>query len=101
MKIGDTADMTPSDVLRAAADKIITDGWLQREIGDTHGHGPVCALGAVIATNVGWHAEDRVLDALRQRTHGLLLSDWNNKPGRTKDEVIELLLTVADELEAP
>ena len=32
---------------------------------------------------------------------GMAFARWNDQPGRTADEVIALLLTVADELEAP
>jgi hypothetical protein len=100
MKIGETADMTPSDVLRAAADKIINDGWCQEEYGDLEGDGPVCVLGAIRAAT-GKFEDGRWSDLFAKRIGSPYLHQWNDRPHRTADEVIALLLTVADELESP
>lgn len=114
LKVGDTAEMTPSDVLRAAADQIVTFGWLQGFLGLVDEDAPVCAVGAVVSGSGGvfgvvegapildirQHVMDAV-EAAAKRRSGLGIVDWNNAPGRTADEVIALLLTVADELETP
>lgn len=45
-------EMTVPDVLRAAADKLIRDGWTQGSYGEYEAHGPCCLIGAVRAATI-------------------------------------------------
>lgn len=98
--------------LRAAADVLERDGWIR---GSLHklascggGH---CALGAIhVATGVvdDWGEEaqtayQRAADAERLLTRHLNIGPlpaWNDRPGRTADEVIAALRDAADRAEA-
>lgn len=79
--------------LRSAADSIERDGWWNfcnnDYGGDVRGH---CAV-----TAIGLHAEakHRLADFLGvQREYGV--SQWNDTPGRTKEQVISALRAAAE-----
>lgn len=83
-------------ILRAAAERIETHGWCQRtsKIGDAG-----CVLYSIYQAagpdynlDQRWNAEG----AVRQHLGVLSLSHWNDSPSRSKDEVVRLLLEVAD-----
>lgn len=106
-------DMTIADYLRAAADRVLSGGWQQRGFGNRKGpDGPVCILGAVQYVS-GWpmsyssdsydllnRLETWLMATSRPLRGSLDLADWNDKRGRTADEVVALLLIAADEWEA-
>lgn len=85
--------MTPADVLDAAADQIERHGWAQLVFDAKDGSR--CVLGAI----------NRVVGSTyiqRDRSKELLWAYigqspmyWNDKPGRTADEVIETLRKAA------
>ncbi len=98
--------------LRAAADVLERDGWLQGDYGTRHG--PKCLAGAVNhVVNGGGSVddlggacelEDRAADAV-QSVAALLgqgyadITRWNDAPGRTAAEVIAALRAAADRVE--
>ena len=95
--------------LRAAAEVLRRDGWCQsRSHASTGEH---CAAGAIEAavdpnwqTSSGWEAEQNVrfgaaLNAVQRRID-LVLTGWNDAPGRTADEVIAALEAAADAAQA-
>jgi hypothetical protein len=78
--------------LRAAADVLRRDGWMQGDVINQAGHS--CALGALAVVS-----EDREHAAYRAfRDYlGGPIGSWNDKPGRTADEVIAALEAAAAE----
>jgi len=100
--------------LRAAAEVLRRDGWIQGTYGVIGG--PSCAAGAVMQTVadsgrwIGMSIEERqryrvVMDRLSltvigQKTRDDLVALWNDAPGRTADEVIAALEAAADAAEA-
>ncbi len=92
--------MTAAEVARKAADLLKRDGWCQ---GRSEGpNGERCLVAALSvagwrSTRMAWR---RVFEAIRQEAGAPSLTDWNDTPGRTADEVIALLRQVATELEA-
>lgn len=89
--------ITTSEFLRRAADVLEEDGWCQGR--GTDGQGRHCAVGAMCSVAVDHGQATSVhLLPLRARLEGPL-SDWNDEPGRTKEEVLALFRNTADELE--
>ena len=104
--------MKAADVLRAAADKLIQDGWQQGTYGPRPDRnvwnspsGPNCIYGATLNADSRWmasHVYDEAENALLAKVLPLGfdgLPAWNDAPERTADEVIDLLLSVAADLE--
>lgn len=96
--------MTPSDVLRGAAQLLKEEGWTQHAFLDAHGR--MCVTGAINrAANGGAlyvGAEDNVGSAAWRALAdklGCRVTDWNDTPGRTAEEVISTLESLADDLE--
>lgn len=90
-------EVTPADVLDAAADLLDRDGWCQGY--DKDDDGRYCARGATKAaassdTLVG--AGARIALTQRLPTHNI--PAWNDTPGRTQEEVTSTLRRVAREL---
>jgi hypothetical protein len=96
--------------LRAAADVLRRDGWIQRNDHGPHGH---CAAGAIevaidpnsIETrNEGWDWEqnERFSEAtlILARSFNAEVTAWNDTPGRTAAEVIAALEAAAQAAEA-
>lgn len=115
----DAGEMSAVDVLRAAADKLMRDGWAQGS-GDGEGQGGVfwnnpngtcCVRGAMcVATRYqgscwadSWFYENeeaaRALETFVDVPIGYI-PVWNDAPERTADEVIDALLACAADLEA-
>ncbi len=72
--------------LNDAADCIERRGWIQRRLSDEHG---VCALAALVFS--GHYDCQEAREKLKIHISGkpwLSLADWNDAPGRTKEEVI-------------
>lgn len=91
---------TPAMVLREAAAIIERDGWCQ---GDYRDGKKRCAVGAIAdARPPDW--PDRLFDAVDSAIEAVvgtaILPDWNDAPGRTKDEVIAALLSAANQAES-
>jgi hypothetical protein len=91
-----------SELLRRAAEIIEENGWRQgwKADGDT-----VCVVDALAAAwrpwspEVGWLlAADRVKDVLGLWV-GTALHDWNDEPGRTKQEVLDAFNRAAQQAE--
>lgn len=87
--------MKPSEVALAAKDVILDHGWVQ---GDFFGpNGEVCLSAAI--RMVGWQEGDSLVHkAVRARTGLDAAFRWNDQPGRTKQEVLDLLDDVARDL---
>jgi aryl carrier-like protein len=105
-----------ADVLDRAADHIETVGWWQGALYDHEqaistplDQCAVCAMGAL---NVALHGTPHfarelqaneptahdVAELIEQGLDGVELADWNDRPGRTQDDVTALLRRTADEL---
>lgn len=93
--------MDAKQALAAAADLIEQKGWLQGSYGsDRIGY---CILGAINAVTDSWSSDEgfatdmaacELLDDILERAHGEgsgTVAIWNDHPGRTKDEVLQLL----------
>jgi hypothetical protein len=94
-----TEPFSTSEHLRRAAQLLIDKGWCQ---GDGHrpSTGQYCTLGAIAATAVTGPDRSSAAAALRaflfvETGHHLSIVDWNDKPGRTADEVIGTLQSCA------
>lgn len=98
-------------IIQRAKDILEKGGWVQRYFGDPHGKGPHCASGAIQAAvyQEGGRGPQRALvercrsiavDILRQRKDDFdsRLSQWNDRPTRTKEEVIDLFTEVEQSL---
>lgn len=91
--------ITTSEFLRKAADVLERDGWCQGTHTDPYGRR--CAFGALQVARAYSDIRDdgslKVYRLLHERTGGVI--DWNDAPGRTKQEVLALFRNTADELE--
>ena len=79
--------------LRAARGHLVEFGWQQGKQG---GHGePCCAMGAITAAvtsgDVYHGARDALAAQLVVETGKRWIADWNDAPGRTFAEVLDLL----------
>lgn len=97
--------MTPQDVLRQAADLIERTGWCRRAFARDKRRRVVgfyskdacrfCVRGAIY--RVGGAGLNGDIERLLKRHIGTRhISDWNDAPGRTKDEVIATLRRAAE-----
>jgi len=94
-------EVTTRDVLHRAADLLSEFGWCQHNLGSRE-QGHFCALGAINqasadlgvpgATNSYGLAHSGAFMAFK----GLGDIDWNNAPGRTREEVIAALRAAAE-----
>ncbi len=93
--------MTAAECLRKAADLIERDGWCQGSYQNETGR---CLVGALdwVANEVrdqwprpNYEARWLVIDMLGVYGVGLEVG-WNDTPGRTADEVTEILRAAAD-----
>jgi hypothetical protein len=104
--------MTPSDVMRNAAEYLETHGWMTGVSGVMDTQPQRCAVGALYAgmgvsflDRCGHPNKDAVqaahshLDAVLMTPDGGAAT-WNDQPERTAEEVIAKLREVADALEA-
>lgn len=84
--------------LRAAAEVLERDGWTQDEsISDSGQH---CAIGAIVeAVDKDMSRENPAYYTFRDYL-GQSVSRWNDRKGRTADEVIDALRAAADAAEA-
>jgi hypothetical protein len=100
------AHQTKADLL-SAANHIEQYGWLRKEYGETRG--PCCILGAIAVASTGHCNPDDMVEtgtsesrryyaALTAvgRTLGLNAWVWNDKPYRTKAEVVDKLREAAE-----
>lgn len=119
--VTDSSDCSPAETLRAAAQYLEQDGWIQGAYYDLDGPAamfipPADLLGAIGICVYGYaadldsaeftpkspifHAARRVLtdylDQAGELDDGDNLSDWNDKPGRTAEQVIEVCRYAAD-----
>jgi hypothetical protein len=90
--------VTPQETLKAAAEYISGHGWTQDRMEGRDGS--TCALGAIL--NACYGDEDAYGQAVARlnrhiRSH-VAISDWNDAPGRTAEEVILTLKRAAEEL---
>lgn len=90
------------EVLTRAADLLEEKGWCQHYPVDMEGR--MCAVGAIRAASEGQeqgYFASRVAvkaqQAVEKAIGGDFISRWNDRPERTKDEVIALFRTVASE----
>lgn len=91
-------DTTLSERLLMAADRISWAGLAKFNAGAWDGDGPVCLIGSLWAVRGVASAGEEVgvVDAALVELHGGgYLSQWNDAPGRTADEVRDLLLEAA------
>lgn len=89
--------MTPSHLLRLAAERIEEGNWCQ---GGYSENGRACAWGrlALTATECGLLMFP-ALEAVKEAIGGRPLEAWNDDVGRTHHDVRALFLRVADQLE--
>lgn len=97
---------TPDEVLDAAADLLERDGWTQ---GQMYGDGRRCMVGAMLSATTGIEytvgASDFTEDQrnVYREGHGAVeellgtptLTNWNDKPERTQEEVVQVLRDAA------
>lgn len=86
-----------ADVLNGAADLIERDGWVQGMYRYEHS---LCIVGA-IDTAAGCFGTNMTVDAMRARSTVADFIEanptaWNDKPGRTKAEVVVALRAAAE-----
>lgn len=91
--------MTPKEVLQEAANVIRTHGWAQ---GDYIVNGSYCTLGAIdhvlekFEDEIMWVYKLRnkvtgpIQEVLRRKTGSVIIHNWNDAEGRTKEEVLEV-----------
>lgn len=87
-------------VLQEAKDILITDGWMQYEMGDAGG--PKCITGAIVHTGAVIHTGESISDDERSYAFDYLVAalmirdgvhnipNWNDVRGRTFNEVMNL-----------
>lgn len=94
--------MNTGDILLAACDVLDKRGWCQGLI--QNGDGNVCALGALALVCTGdafdWMDEDFLTarSALMEHLPCGSVSVWNNRPGRTAEDVKELFAKTAADI---
>ena len=95
-----TREVTAADVLERAADLLEEFGWCQGQFG-SKGYGSFCAIGAIFEASVD--LSNRNFSALAAPLGykdgsdlGASLSRWNDREGRTKEEVVALLRSGAE-----
>lgn len=82
-------------ILKAAQNRIRKYGWTQHTIGDkTIGF---CAAGAIYEGRAIYSNKYRAVDALEQLID-VELTSWNDKPGRTKRQVLGLFQRAINKL---
>lgn len=90
------------DDLRAVADHIETNGWLQYAYADHTGR--CCAAGAMnkLCTDDPWSFDSRsaIAFGVFYRISGEDIATFNDAIGRTKQQVLDKLRKVADEAQA-
>lgn len=80
-------------VLLAAADYIEAHGWCQGRVEDDAGN--VCAIGGIDKACNGYWIRANTRERFRSYLGRGLISNWNNAPGRTKEEVVHALRSAA------
>lgn len=82
------------------------DAWTQGETGYEFGHRPVCLMGHV--ADAAWAnkncAGQRGYESVRQlivKKVGVQPTWWNDRPGRTQEEVVEMLDELIEEYVDP
>lgn len=97
-------DPDVAKVLETAAEVINERGWCQGIYRKDSGE--VCAIGALVTADcrleLGGQAYPRAVGAVSGAAHRLdpevmSVVEWNDRPGRTKDEVVQLLRDTAEE----
>lgn len=90
--------LTIKEHLLRAADLLETKGWIQEQVKSEKGF---CAMGAIYETceldEVNNDCSCFLCVGVLRKVHEQL-SDWNDEPGRTKEEVIALLREEAAKL---
>lgn len=88
-----------SEILEGAIEVLDEHGWQQGDYGDEENG--FCVLGAMARSYVGANYVPMYGEPLRYLVGALdvvqpwQVADWNDKPGRTKEEVIEALTLAA------
>ncbi len=77
--------MTTIEILRAGVERLKTVGWKQ---GGGIGAGGECC--AVITLDMVQHNCQAALTVVRTTAEAAVLHRWNDEPGRTVEEVIDL-----------
>lgn len=87
--------MSPSEVLNAAADLLEAEGWLQNIWGDPD-RGPRCAMGALMdVTPAEEWPQQRDAEQTLRTLIGARVTEWNDQPGQTAENVIATLREAA------
>lgn len=84
--------MSPAEILEGAADLIERDGWCQGHA--MNDAGEMCLMQALVFTASGmceFHKLRRILGHAIDEP----IVEWNDRPGRTKEEVITALREAA------
>lgn len=93
--------MSTKEALNAAADYIEQNGWFQDEPADA-GDGTACAIWALDEVAGGFYndARNALVNHLGLRELRLSVIQWNDAPGRTKEEVIAAFRAAAEAVPA-
>ncbi len=89
----DGDDMEPEDVLDAAADYLKIFGWMRGIAGEDGG--PRCAMGAVWSVVGVSPSSGRAAKLLMDSQVIDNIGVWNDRRGRTCDEVVDAMRTAA------
>ena len=100
--------MKTSEVIRGARNVLFERGWTKHYLHNSAGN--VCLRGALMQATAGrisWSVWDDISPAESiisgKLINGVNVAAWNNAPGRTFDEVIEVLdkaEKIAEQMEA-
>ena len=82
--------MTVKQILKAAKALLVKRGWVQEEYSNANGY---CLLGAISKAAAGSNANPAFVVVRRVlRIKGLdTIAGWNDRPDRTKEEVLKVL----------
>lgn len=97
--------MTAAEVLRAAKAELVTHGWCQGSLVD--GNGRLCARGALVSVPIrdgaSWAADMgaavRLLAMVCAGVHEDTITSFNDRAGRTVEEVLAKFDEAIDEAE--
>jgi hypothetical protein len=104
--MGVNAMNTPDEVLNTAADLLERDGWTQKRMYDD---GTRCMVGAMLCAATGIESYVRMSDFTEDQLNvyqegrqtvvellgSFMLTGWNDTPGRTQEEVVQVLRDAA------
>ncbi len=79
---------TTSDILQAARQRLITNGWRKDSMGAENG--PHCAMGAIYWEKDNLSKRTEVYSYIEHLVPRGYIGEWNDRPERTFEEVLEV-----------